>query len=76
MNNKKLTPPINYKELKRFTQVGKFEVYTTDEKLTGIGLAWGEGSRLQVIGYTRKEQIRMLNYLQEHPTIAKKLLKY
>jgi len=54
--------------------MGNFDVYVTDDTITSIGLHWGESGRLQKLGISRKNQIKMLDWLEDNPKIAKKLL--
>jgi len=63
------------KEIKDFVDMGNFEVYySNDDKLMSVGLKWGEGVALQRMGIKRKDQIRMLDWLEDHPRTVKKLL--
>jgi hypothetical protein len=65
---------ISQKKLKKFTQEGEFEVYMYNGKIESIGLRWGESKRLKNLGIKRKDQIKMLDWLEDHPKSAKKLL--
>jgi len=40
----------------------------------GIGLKYGESKYLETLGFSRKEQIKMLDYMQDNPKKLKKLL--
>lgn len=63
------------KEIKRFANVGRFDVYMHGGKILSIGLSWGEGEVLsQSYGISRKKQIAMLDWLESHPSEAKQLL--
>ena len=69
-----LKKKINEKRLKQFTQEGMFEVNCRDGKLMGIELKHGESKHLENLGYKRKEQIQMLEFMQDNPKKLKKLL--
>ena len=62
------------KKIKDFASAGWFDVYTAEGKIKSIGLHWGEGKKMEAMGFSRKEQIKMLNWLEKNPKIAKKLL--
>jgi hypothetical protein len=64
------------KDVKKFTESGHFDVFMRGGKLASIGLHWGESKRLAGLGIPRKKQIKMLDWLQDHPKEAKKLLRY
>jgi len=64
------------KRLKAFVNAADFEVHTSGVKLMGVGLKWGESKRLQSLGFKRKEQIKLLDTLQDNPKKAKKLIGY
>jgi hypothetical protein len=63
-------------DIKKFTQMGHFDVYIRQGKVASIGLHWGESKRLAGLGIPRKKQIKMLNWLEMHPKEAKELLRY
>jgi hypothetical protein len=69
-----LKKKINEKRLKEFAQWGNFEVNFSDDKVMGVGLKWGESKNLENLGFKRKEQIRMLDFMQDNPEKLKKIL--
>jgi hypothetical protein len=65
---------LEMKRAKKFTEIGWFDVHMTEGRITSIGLHWGESKRLKNLGYSRKDQIGLLNWLEKHPKHAKKWL--
>jgi len=74
MANEKLKAKINEKRLKEFAEWGRFDVHFSGDKVMGVGLKWGESKNMENLGFKRKEQIRMLNVMQDNPKQLKKLL--
>lgn len=66
---------IMKKRLKEFAETGNFEVNFADKNIMGIGLKYGESKYLETLGFPRKEQIRMLDFMQDNPKILKKVLR-
>lgn len=62
--------------MKKFVDNSMIEVHITEGKLMGIGLKRGQSKRLQREGFSRKEQIKMLDCLEDNPKLAKTLLKF
>jgi len=74
MKTSKVKQKMNKKRLKQFTQEGMFEVNWMGGKLLGVGLKYGESKHLENLGYKRKEQIQMLDFMQDNPKELKQLL--
>lgn len=53
--------------VKQFKNSANLEVYTTDGKVMSVGLKRGDGVILSNLGFSRQEQIKILDYLQENP---------
>lgn len=64
---------MNEKRLKEFAQAGQFEVHFQGKNLIP-SLRYGESKYLETLGFTRKEQIKMLDYMQDNPKKLKKIL--
>ena len=64
---------MNDKRLKEFAQSGMFEVHFQGDKKR-VGLKYGESKYLETLGFKRKEQIKMLDFMQDNPKKLKKLL--
>jgi hypothetical protein len=64
------------KDIKYFVGSADFDVYLREGKLMSVGLKWGESKRLSKLGITRAQQIKMLDWIQARPKIAKKLFGY
>ncbi len=64
------------KRIKKFVDNSMIEVHITEGKLMGVGLQRGQSKILQREGFSRKEQIKILDCLEENPKLAKKLLKF
>jgi len=75
MINQKLKQKINEKRLKDFVTQGNFDIHTIDKDITSVGLKLGDSKFLQHQGFKRKEQIQMLDYLQDNPKLVKRLFK-
>ena len=63
-------------KLKKFTELGIFEVRRSgnEDKIISVGLKKGESKFLASQGIKRKEQIKMLDHLQDNPEVAEELL--
>jgi len=62
-------------KLRDFISQAHLEIRTVDGKIIDVGLKWGESKRMTRFGFSRKEQIRFLDYLSRHPKTAMSLIK-
>ena len=63
------------KRIKEFAKAGDFDIHTSEHnKIMSIGLKWGESKRLKD-QFKRKEQIKLLDKMEENPEYVKKLFK-
>lgn len=74
MKTTKVKQNIDKKRLKEFAQSGLFDVHTSGDKIMSIGLQKGDSKYWETLGYKRKEQIKMLDFMQDNPKQLKKLL--
>jgi len=74
MKTTKVKQKIDEKRLKEFAQSGLFDVNMSGDKILGIGLKKGDSKYWETLGYPRKEQIKMLDFMQDNPKQLKKLL--
>lgn len=69
-NNEK----CDVKRIKELVDNSMIDVHLTDGEIMGVGLKYGESKRLEKEGFSRKEQIKILDCLQDNPELAKELL--
>lgn len=66
MNNKALgISEVLNNRIDKFLNFGQFEVIFIDDDFKGIGLKWGEATRLKKLGFKKEEQIFLLDQIEK-----------
>lgn len=52
------------KRVREFLDCARLEIHSLDGKITCVGLVWGEGKRVRELGFSRRESISILNWLE------------
>lgn len=51
---------------KEFLKSANLEIHEFNGKVMGVGLMWGDGTRMRKLGFSRKESIKILNWLEKN----------
>lgn len=57
--------------IKEFLSLAYLEIHSINNEVTSIGLKWGYSKHLLNYGFSRKEQMQILNYLEKNPQVLK-----